>query len=190
MDMPTRLALSESYSWWRCSSCSAAEISKSGDAARTMLPDDFLNLVADRPHRSRNFDLVANLAVDHRAPDRRCHRNPPGLRIGLVRTDEGIGQLFTVSQIVQNDRGADGNGVAQVWLLVDDLRYGEHALDQANPRLDLGLMGFRSVIRGVFSKVLVDTSFEQLAGDLVAFDGGQIGVLVLQIRVTLTCELH
>ena len=61
-----------------------------------------------------------------------------------------------MSQIIKNDRRSDANRVTQIWLLVHDLGDGEHSLDHADTRFDLGLVGFRRVVGGVFSKVLVD----------------------------------
>ncbi|EGJ10583.1 hypothetical protein RBXJA2T_09662 [Rubrivivax benzoatilyticus JA2 = ATCC BAA-35] len=136
------------------------------------------------PDAARRLHLgdVAGHLADQRARDRAADRDPAFLQVGLVVTDDLVGDLGPGVLVGEVDRGAEDDLAAGVQRRrVDDLGRGELALELLDPAFDEALLVLGRVVLGVLGQVALGTSLGDGLDDRMALDGLQALQFFLQL---------
>ena len=116
------------------------------------------DLVIAVARRGRDLDLLALLAADERAAERRIVADPPHLRVRFGLADELVLHLLLVL-VDQRDGRAEHDLVARQRGRIDHHRSAEAVLEVGDHRLDLALALLRRMIFGVLAEIAVRARF-------------------------------
>src|SRR4029079_792635 len=113
---------------------------------------DLLDFVIAVARPGRDFTLLALLAADQRAPERRIVADPSLVGVGFGLPDELVAHLLLVF-VEQRHRRPENDLVARQGRRVDDHRPPELVLEVGDGRLDLALPLLGGVVFGILRQI-------------------------------------